>query len=457
MSDFKVLSTRRAEIAQSMDKIERQARESETGLFSDDQRKAFDALLQQQEEVNGDLDRVTHRMELDKADTKRNRDGGVETSGRWEGREEGQLATLASTPIVYHGYDGMETMEALKTAFGAQLMDVRSAATGYGMTEPLRQIQAAAAGAGEKIGSDGGFLVQTDVGAALIREVFAGGQLLNSVRRINIGPNSNGITMRAVDETSRATGSRWGGVQGYWVDEGTAPTATNPTWRKVELKLNKVAALGYATDELMQDSVALGDIFFQAFTEELRFLVEDAIMNGTGAGQPLGILSSPAVVSVAKETGQAASTIVKKNIDKMYARRWARGTSGMNWYHNVDIEPALEDLNMTIGTGGVPVYLPPGGLVDAPNSRIKGRPAIATEYNATLGTVGDIVLADLSQYLFIAKLVQSASSMHVRFTTDEQAFRVTWRVDGRPAWVSALTPFKGTNTQSPFISLATRA
>ena len=85
----------------------------------------------------------------------------------------------------------------------------------------------------------------------------------------------------------------------------------------------------------------------------------------------------------------------------------------------------------------------------------KGKPVIETEYNATLGTVGDLVLADLTQYLFIQKLLQTAASMHVAFATDEMAFRVTWRVDGKPAWVSALTPFKGSATQSPFVAIAT--
>ena len=69
--------------------------------------------------------------------------------------------------------------------------------------------------------------------------------------------------------------------------------------------------------------------------------------------------------------------------------------------------------------------------------------------------VGDFMLVDLSQYLFIQKLLQTAASMHVAFATDEMAFRVTWRVDGKPAWISALTPFKGSNTQSPFVAIAT--
>lgn len=384
--------------------------------------------------------------------------GGVQTSGEWEAAGDDEAVPSAfATPIVYHGLRGMTREEGLRAAFGQQLIDVHRARTQHVVSPQLAEIQAAAQGAGETIGADGGLFVQTDVASELIRNIFDTGQLLRRLRRIPVGPNSNGTALRAVDETSRATGSRWGGVQAYWVDEGTAPTASKPRFRKLELKLNKAAALGYATDELLQDGVAMGSIMFQAFQEELTFLVEDAIINGTGAGQPLGILNADAEVSVAKETGQAAATIVKENIDKMYSRMWARSRGNSVWLINQDTEPQLEQLSAVVGTGGVPVYLPPGGIADTPNARLKGRPVVPVEYCATLGTVGDILLVDLNQYLFIAKLLQTASSMHVAFTTDEQAFRVTWRVDGKPAWISALTPFKGSNTQSPFISLATRS
>jgi hypothetical protein len=49
------------------------------------------------------------------------------------------------------------------------------------------------------------------------------------------------------------------------------------------------------------------------------------------------------------------------------------------------------------------------------------------------------------------------NSLHVYFTTDQEAVRTTWRVDGAPWQASALTPFQGTNTQSPFILLETRS
>jgi HK97 family phage major capsid protein len=71
------------------------------------------------------------------------------------------------------------------------------------------------------------------------------------------------------------------------------------------------------------------------------FMTEDAIVEGTGAGQPLGILNSPALISVAKETGQAAATIVKENVDKMWSRMWARARKNAIWLINQDIEPQL--------------------------------------------------------------------------------------------------------------------
>jgi HK97 family phage major capsid protein len=86
--------------------------------------------------------------------------------------------------------------------------------------------------------------------------------------------------------------------------------------------------------------------------------------------------------------------------------------------------------------------------------RIKGKPVHVTEFNAALGTTGDILLADMSQYLMWEKGdVQAATSIHIAFLTDEQAFRFIYRADGQTAHYSAITPFKGTNTQSPFVGL----
>ncbi len=125
---------------------------------------------------------------------------------------------------------------------------------------------------------------------------------------------------------------------------------------------------------------------------------------------------------------------------------------------NQEIEPQLDGLVLPVGTGGVPVYLPPGGIADSPYGRLKGRPVIPIEQAAALGDKGDLMLADFSQYQLIDKGgVQAASSMHVQFLTDEMVFRFIYRVDGQPSWKASLTPYKGSNKLSPFVTLAARA
>jgi len=213
----------------------------------------------------------------------------------------------------------------------------------------------------------------------------------------------------------------------------------------------------YTTDELLQDSTALTSIAAQAFSEEVMFMTEDAIVEGTGAGMPLGYLKSPSLITIPKQTGQATQTIVKENVDNMWARLWARSAKNAVWFINQDCLPQLMAMNQSVGTGGQLVYLPPGGLSATPFSTLYGREVVWTEYNSTLGTLGDITLADLSQYMLVDKNgVQAATSMHVAFLTDEMVFRITYRVDGKPMWSVPLTPFKGTNTKSPFIALASR-
>ena len=153
-----------------------------------------------------------------------------------------------------------------------------------------------------------------------------------------------------------------------------------------------------------------------------------------------------------------AGTVVWENIVKMRARLWARGRENSVWFINQDVEPQLQTMAMPVGVGGVPVYLPATGAAGAPFDTLFGRPVVPIEQCSTVGTVGDIVLADLSQYILAEKGgIEAASSMHVRFLYAEQTFRFMMRTDGQPLWSTALTPANGTNTVSPFITLATRA
>ena len=344
------------------------------------------------------------------------------------------------------------------SSFGEQLKAIRNAALyPHAMDDRLKTTKAAL-GQNETVGSDGGFLVHTDFANGIFSIEHNAGPLAQRCRRIPIGANSNSLKMNAVAENSRATGSRWGGITGYWVAEAGTITASQGAFRQMELTLHKMAVAAYATEELLADTTALGNIFQQGAREELAFMLDDTIMNGTGAGQPAGIVGSPALITVDEEGTQGAATIVYENILNMWSRAHSRSRMSPNmiWAINQDIEPQLNSMTAPVGTGGVPVYLPPGGLSESPYATLMGKPVVPTEFSSTLGTVGDIMLIDLEQYLLIDK-GGVESGIHVEFLTDQRVYKFTYRVDGQPLWNAPLTPYKGSATQSPFVALATRS
>jgi HK97 family phage major capsid protein len=315
----------------------------------------------------------------------------------------------------------------------------------------------AATGLGEAVPSDGGFLLEEQYVGGIMRRVYDS-PIISRCRQVTVGANSNSITLKEVDESSRADGSRLGGVRGYWRDEAATVTASKPAFANQKIDLDSLMVISYATDEMLEDVSVLNSLLPDMMAEEIEFKLGDAIINGTGAGQPLGIANSSALVTQTKETGQVAATIVPENIAKMWSRAWARSRGNMVWIINQDCEPQLHTMTLDAGTAGFPVYLPPGGFSSSPYGMLYGRPVIPVEFAQTLGTTGDIQLVDFSEYLLARKGgVEQAVSMHVQFLYAEQVFRAKLRVGGQPLWSSALTPYKGTNTQSPFIWLAARS
>jgi len=340
---------------------------------------------------------------------------------------------------------------------GQQLAAVMVAGRPGGSVDP--RLFNAATGLNETVQSDGGFLLQQDFTNELLQEVFQTGILAPKCRRIQISANSNSMKINGVDETSRVS-TRSGGIVGYWKDEAAQKTASKPKFRQIELNLKKLIGLCYATDELLADAGALESFIKSAFVSEFGFLLDDAIINGTGAGQPLGILNSGCLVSVDKETGQKAKTILAENIIEMDRRLFASSGANAVWLINQNIKRQLYTMSLAVGTGGIPVYMPAGGLSGAPYGQLLAKPVIPIEQCATLGTVGDIILADLGGYILAEKGgIQADMSIHVQFIYDESVFRFVMRVDGQPVRASALTPYKGTasDTQSHFVALATRS
>ena len=334
---------------------------------------------------------------------------------------------------------------------GEQLLAAYRAAMPGGHTDE-RLSTRAASGLNESTPSDGGFLVQQDFVKELLKRTYETGILASKVKKIPISTNANGLKINAVDEDSRANGSRWGGVQTYWEAEADEHTGGKPKFRQMELSLKKLTGLCYATDELLQDAAALEAVIRQAFAEEFGFKMDDAILSGSGEGEPLGILNSGALVKVEKEKDQK-DIITVENLIKMWNRLWSKSRANAVWYINQEIEPYLYTLKL----GDKPVYIPAGGISEKPYGTIFGRPVVPLEQCNAAGEVGDIILADVGQYLLIDKGgIKAASSIHVRFLYDENVFRFIYRVDGKPIWNKPLAPYKGKATVSPFVALDKR-
>lgn len=266
------------------------------------------------------------------------------------------------------------------------------------------------------------------------------------------------LTIPANAETSRATGSRYGGVRAFWIAEGAQITSSFPRLRQMKLEPQELAALVPITNKLLGNAPALGQYLTRAATEEIAFLVNDAILNGDGVGKPKGVMTSASLITVAAEGGQSPDTVVDENIVKMHARLHTRARGGAAWYINQDVEPQIDEL--LVGTW--PVMLGPVGgfpsFATAPVRTLRGIPIRTIEYADTIGNVGDITLMNLGYYALGVRSggIEQAMSIHLRFDFAESVFRFMFAVDGQCWLEQPLTPFKGTNTLSAFVALAAR-
>lgn len=347
--------------------------------------------------------------------------------------------------------------------FGLQMHAVRAAALagkgGEPLTDEHRRLLAPMLASGQGLNTDvpaeGGFLVGQERTTTVLQRSYSQGEILKRVRRQPIGAGSNGIKFPAIDETSRADNSRFGGIVSGWLGQGNTLAGGKPKFREMELKLRKLAAFVYATDEMLVDAVGLEGWVDTYLPLELTFRAEDAVLTGTGGNQLQGIYNSGAIQSLTRTT---AAHVVYPDIQAMWARLYAPCRLNAVWFIEQSVEPDLENLQLPIGTGGVlaPIYKAAGTLPGQQYATLYGRPVIPVEYCSALGTTGDIVLGDFSEYTLIDKGgVQQAVSLHVAFLTDEAVYRFMYRVDGQPSWNTTLTPKSGSGALSPFLKLTT--
>lgn len=251
------------------------------------------------------------------------------------------------------------------------------------------------------------------------------------------------------------TSSVSGGLRVYRRAETDDTASSRIEFEKVELHAASLMGVAYATEEVLERSpMSFIAILEAGFRDEFASVLIKERLFGTGVGEFEGVMNSPCLVSISKETGQAGTTVVYENIVKMRARCWKY--SNAIWLANHDTLPQLMLLNQSVGTGGAVIWQP-SAREDHPDTLL-GRPLFFTEFCKTLGTTGDIILGNWTQYLEgTLAPVRQAESMHVRFLNHERTFKFWLENAGRCWWRSALTVNQGSNSLSPFVALATRS
>lgn len=354
------------------------------------------------------------------------------------------------------------TQQTSFASFGEQLAAIRTAELHRGsgrLPDPrLLQIhQRAAAGASEQIPADGGFLVAPEFQGEIVKRMYEVGEIFKRCKQVPI--ISSSLKFPQFDESSRANGSRLGGIQVYPVNEADTAIKSKPKFLLSEVTANKLIGLLEATDEVDRDATAFGSMARDAFAQETVFTLENFIVNGTGAGEPLGLMNAGALISIVKETGQAAATVVKANIDKMLAAFWARSynSDASVWLYNQALLPQLSGLSTVVGTGGSESKIWQWATAADNYDRLAGFPAIMTEYCQVPGTQGDLILADFSRYIVaMRELMRGEVSIHVLFLSDQNCYRFVMRAGGQPIDPRPVTPLNGSQVTSSFITLGPR-
>lgn len=304
--------------------------------------------------------------------------------------------------------------------------------------------------------SDGGFLIPEVLRAELLRVSLESSVVRQRARVIPMdGPT---VPFPTVDSTSNVS-SVFGGVVGYWTEEGATLTESQPRFGRIKLEANKLTLYTEVPNELIRDSRPSMEAFINGiFPEAISWFEDVAFFIGGGVGEPLGFLNAPANIPITRSTVVAGNNVEFIDIANMYSRMLPQSLNRAVWVISPDVMPSL--LTMTV-SNGIPVVLggngfPSGG--NAPVMTILGRPVVVSEKCRTIGAKGDINFVDFGFYLIGDLQAMSArQSEDFRFRNDVTAFRVIERLDGRPWLNSAITPLNGGNTLSPFVQLAAAA
>jgi HK97 family phage major capsid protein len=270
----------------------------------------------------------------------------------------------------------------------------------------------------------------------------------NVIDKVFVIPlTTKSIKIPAMGGYDRSGGTLYGGIQFYDEGENDQLQDVRPKFEQINFDLGLQGALTHASDAMLRFSpVTMESFIKKIFADALRWRIEYLLFNGTGAGQPDGVIGHGCAIDTTAVTGQGASTVIFENIVDMDANMWPSGNP--EWYFNPKVKRQLRVMSLAVGTGGN--VLNWKEELDHPYHEV--------EHCAALGTTGDIVLGDFGQYGVTLPQGQGNgprfdTSIHFKFDYAQTSFRFLYYCDGHPMWRTSETDRQG-GTYSPFVTLA---
>ena len=358
------------------------------------------------------------------------------------------LAQLEKNPKVmgagFITQDGGDADKNVKS-FGDFLMavyrkDAKRLNTVYKSTKDL----------GEGTGAGGGYLVPEEYSTSLLQTAHMNNQVLSRVQTIPVTlaagrwPALDQYITPTAGSGQTATAA---GVKTTPVDAGDTLTKTEPSFEMLEWRLHKVGGYTEVDNELIDDSpMSVEALLRGLFVVAIGAKNERNILRGSGAGEPLGILNSTAIVNVTPGTDNAFTW---PDVGNMYAKFRSAGGSPV-WVIHPSVWPDIMGMETTNGGAVWQANL----AANSSGQGLNGIPIITSEHLPQANSSGDVVLADLSGYLMWQRSGISIDfSEHAAFTADQGTWRFTQRTDGKP-WLRypiTLADPQGSYQVSPFV------
>jgi HK97 family phage major capsid protein len=283
----------------------------------------------------------------------------------------------------------------------------------------------AVTGLNETTNADGGYLVDRPLVDSIYAAAVQGAIIYPKTMKVTVGDKANGAKVPYIDNTGNTSTSV---PRGYWLAEGAQKTATKLAFGQHDMTLRKLVFYVPITDEMMEDRVQLESIVMNYVTGKVGWMLDDAILNGTGlATNMIGMFNAAANNFRAACT--VANPITKASLINLIGGVLPSFRAGSEWFMGNNVWKEICDVITNSGT-----VMPSLALLDMAGNTLYGKTVNVMEQCANLDSNGDILFGNFPMgYVCIGKGgIKFDISKDIRFDYDESVLRFVVRVSGAP-------------------------